>query len=124
MIEIDVGAVLIGMGLGIGMFALYLWYLYNRLKSRIDHMVQDLINEAEVDLVGLEIEVDKGVYFCYNTDTKQFVCQGSTINEIRQAFQQRFPGKTAYLAGGSPAVVEQFRSESTQLKTNENSTSQ
>ena len=124
MIEIDIGAVLIGIGIGISVIAVYLWLLYYQIKNRIDLLVREVIKEAETNLIGLEIEVDKGVYFCYNNTDKQFVCQGSTINEIRQAFQERFPGKTAYLAGGDPAVVEKFRTELTELRSNENSTSQ
>jgi hypothetical protein len=43
------------------------------------------------------------------------------VAEIKQSFQDRFPGKTAYLAGGDPVVVEQFRTELKKLNTNENS---
>ena len=113
------------MGLGIGFIALtvYMWILYQRIKSRVDRMIEEIISEAEENLVGLDIEVDNGVYFCYNNEDKQFVCQGTTVAEIRQAFQDRFPGKTAYLAGGDPAVVEQFRTELKKLSTNENSPS-
>jgi hypothetical protein len=117
-------AVLIGISLGCGMIILYAWYVYQDLKSRVDRMIAEVIKEAEADLVGLTIEVDKGVYFCYNSKDKQFVCQGTTVADIRQAFQDRFPGKTAYLAGGDPVVVAQFRTELTQLRSNENSSSQ
>ena len=116
--------ILMGAGIAFAMVGIYVWILYHRLKSRIDRAVSELINEAEVNLVGLEIEVDNGRYFCYNNKDKQFVCQGSTITEIKQEFQERFPGKTAYLAGGDPAVVEQFKTELLQLAQHENSTSQ
>lgn len=119
-----IATVLIGIGIGVGMVILYAWYLYQDLKSRIDRMIAEVIQEAEADLIGLNIEVDKGVYFCYNNEDKQFVCQGTTVSEIRQAFQDRFPGKTAYLAGGDPTVVEQFRAELTKSSSNENSPGQ
>jgi hypothetical protein len=115
---------LVGIGIGLGILGLYIWVLYQRIRGRVDEMIKQIINEAEANLVGLDIEVDKGVYFCYNSEDKQFVCQGTTVSEIRQAFQARFPGKTAYLAGGNPAVVEQFRTELTELRSNENSSSQ
>ena len=114
-------AVGIGTLIGFAIVGFYVWILYRRLKSRIDRMINEVITEAETNLVGLDIEVDKGVYFCYNNTDKQFVCQGSTINEIRQAFQERFPGKTAYLAGGDPRVVAEFKTELLKLGTNENS---
>ena len=116
--------ILIGIGIGVSMIVLYAWYLYQKLKNRIDRMIQEVIDEVAADMVGLDIEVDQGRYFCYNSKDKQFVCQGSTVAEIKKTFEVRFPGKTAYLAGGDPAVVEQFRTELAQLRTNENSPGQ
>lgn len=112
-------AVGIGALLGFGMVALYIWYLWNKIKNQIDQMIEEVINEAEANLVGLDIEVDNGVYFCYNNEDKQFVCQGTTVGEIAVAFRARFPTKTAYLAGGDPTVVEQFKSELLKLATDE-----
>ena len=117
-------AIGIGTLIGFGIVGFYVWILYRRLKVRIDQMINELIDEAEANLVGLDVEVDNGVYFCYNNEDKQFVCQGATVAEIRTAFQARFPGKTAYLAGGDPRVVAELKTELLKLGTNENSTSQ
>ena len=87
-------------------------------------MIEEVVDEATANLVGLDIEVDNGVYFCYNNVDKQYICQGKTVAEIRQAFQERFPGKTAYLAGGDPAVVAELKTELLKLGINENSTGQ
>lgn len=117
-------AIGIGALLGFGIVALYIWYLWNKIKNQIDQMIEEVVNEAEANLVGLDIEVDNGVYFCYNSEDKQFVCQGTTVAEIKKAFQDRFPGKTAYLAGGDPEVVTHFKTELLKLATDENSLSQ
>ena len=116
--------ILIGIGIGFGMVVIYAWYLYRDLKSRVDRMIAEVLEEAEAGLIGLDIEVDNGMYFCYNNKDKQFVCQGKTVAEIRQAFQSRFPDKTAYLAGGDPRVVAELKTELLKLGINENSTSQ
>jgi hypothetical protein len=116
--------VAIGVAIGVGMIVVYAWYLYRDLKGRVDRMIAEVIAEAEADMVGLDIELDKGTYFCYNSKDKQFVCQGSTVAEIKQAFQARHPGKTAYLAGGDPEVVATIKTELLKLSTNENSISQ
>ena len=116
--------VLIGIGAGLGMVMLYAWFIYRDLKSRVDQMIAEVLAEAEADLIGLDIELDNGKYFCYNNKDKQFICQGETVAEIKQAFQARFPGKTAYLAGGDPEVVATFKTELLKLGTNENSTGQ
>ena len=119
-----VAGILMGIGIGLVVLGIYVWVLYQRIKNRVDHMIQEVLDEAAETLVGIEVELDKGVYFCYNSEDKQFVCQGTTVSEIRQAFQDRFPGKTAYLTGGDPTVVAQFRTELTKLRSNENSSSQ
>ena len=119
-----VGGIVMGIGIAFIVLGLYILILYQRIKGRVDSMVKQIVQQAEANMVGLDIELDKGVYFCYNNKDKQFVCQGSTVKEIRQAFQQRFPDKTAYLAGGNPAVVEQFKTELLKLAQHENSSSQ
>jgi hypothetical protein len=119
-----VGGILMAIGIGFVMLGLYIWILFQRIKGRVDHMVDQIIQEAQADIIGLDIELDKDTYFCYNNEDKQFVCQGKTVAEIKQAFQDRFPGKTAYLAGGDPTVIAEFKRQLLKLGTNENSSSQ
>ena len=119
-----IAGILTGIGVGVVMLGIYIWFLYHKLKNRIDQMINEVIKEAEAELVGLDIEVDKGVYFCYNSEDKQFICQGNTVAELREGFRLRFPGKTAYLAGGDPRVVEELKTELLKLGINENSTGQ
>lgn len=108
--------ILVGIAIGIGMVVVYAWYQFQILKSQIDRMIEQAVTEKSS--IKLDIEVDKGVYFCYNSESKQFVCQGTTALEIRQVLQNRFPNKTAYLVGGDPSIVAKFKAE---LETNENS---
>ena len=119
-----VGGILMGIGIGFVVLGLYIWILFQRIRGRVDDMVDQIIQEAQADIIGLDIELDKDTYFCYNNEDKQFVCQGKTVSEIKQSFEVRFPGKTAYLADGDPVVVEQFRTELKKLSTNENSLGQ
>ena len=114
-----IGGILMGIGIGFVVLGLYIWILFQRIRGRVARMVDQIIQEAEADLIGLDIELDKGVYFCYNSKDKQFVCQGNTVAEIRQVFGERFPTKTAYLAGGDPAVVEHFKTELLKLAIND-----
>jgi hypothetical protein len=118
------GGILMGIGISFVVLGLYIWVLFQRIKGRVDRMIREVIEEAEADLVGLDIELNNGVYFCYDHTDQQFVCQGGTVAEIKQAFQNRFPGKTAFLAGGDPEVVAEFKTELLKLATNENSPSQ
>jgi hypothetical protein len=103
--------------------ALYVLYLWRKIKHRVDDMIQEVVREAEANMIGLSVEVDKNIYFCYNNEDKTFVCQGTTVEEIKQAFHARYPDKIAYLAGGDPGVVEHFKTELQRLAVHENSTS-
>jgi hypothetical protein len=114
-----VGGIVMGIGIGFVVLGLYIWILFQRIRGRVDDMVKQIIQEAEDNMVGLDIELDRDTYFCYNSKDKQFICQGKTVAEIREAFQQRFPTKTAYLAGGDPRVVEHFKTELLRLGINE-----
>lgn len=109
-------AVLVGIGVGVGGIVLYAWYLYRDLKARVDRMIEKVITEAEANMIGLELELDRDTYFAYNSEDKQFVCQGANAMEIALAFRNRFPDKTAYLAGGDEAVVARFKEELLKLK--------
>lgn len=104
-------AVAIGIASGVGLVVLYAMYLYHDLKNRVDRMIKEVIEEHEANLVGLDIELDNDRYFAYDTRDKQFICQGASVVEIAQAFRERYPGKTAYLAEGRPEVLEKFRAE-------------
>lgn len=109
-------SVAIGIAIGCGMIILYAVYLYRDLKSRVDEMIQEVIEQHEANMVGLDIELDNNRYFAYNSEDKQFVCQGATAGEIAVAFRARFPGKTAYLAGGTEEVLAKFRAELDKMK--------
>jgi len=111
MIELDIAAIALGISIGAVMVLLYGWYLYWQLRNRIDRMVGRVMTEIEADLVGLDVELENGVFFCYNNKDKQFVCQGNSVADIKQAFQARFPDKTAYLAGGDHEAVRMLRAE-------------
>lgn len=104
-------AVGIGVAVGCGMIILYAIYLYHDLKNRVDRMIKEVIEEAEANMVGLDIELDNDRYFAYDTRDKQFICQGASVVEIAQAFRERYPGKTAYLAGGEETVIARFKAE-------------
>jgi hypothetical protein len=119
----DILNILLGILIGAGVIVLYARYIYQRIKTRVDHMIEEAVKEGATDMIGLTIEIDQGQYFCYNIENKQFICQGSTVEEIQKTFEARFPNKIAYLVDGSPDVITQFRTELSKLKTNENSSS-
>ena len=114
----DLVIFLMGVGVGVTVIVLWAWYQWMIFRSRIDDLIDQAVQEKSD--IELEIEVDQGQYFCYNSKDKQFVCQGKTALEIRNAFQRRFPDRRAFLIDGDPKIVAQFKAE---LEINENSSS-
>jgi hypothetical protein len=63
------------------------------------------------ELIPLTVEVAGNTYLCYNSITKEFVCQGSDLDEIVQHFQARHPDKSASIYNGDVAAVEILRAQ-------------
>lgn len=76
----------------------------------------------EEKLIALTVEVDGNQYFCYNSITNDFVCQGSDLKEIRERFRARYPDKDAAIYDGDETAVATLKSQLKDLKKqNENS---
>lgn len=108
---IDIGAIIIGIVIGAAL-AVLLIYLY--VRGLIREVMTELdahIEKAASTLMPVIVERMNGVIFCYSKEDNQFICQGSTLTEIRSAFKARFPDRTAYLDGGDPDLVEELRAE-------------
>jgi hypothetical protein len=113
------GNMLIGIGLGLGLIAFVVWRVLRKFEIQVREMVRETVQEVEDSLVGIIVEEELGQLYCYRESDRQFVCQGSNISEIRKAFNQMYPDKTAYLAGGDPALIERIKAELTLLKEQE-----
>lgn len=106
MIEILIG---IGIGIIITIIGVYLYIrgLVHEVMAEVDQMVA----EAQSQMMPVTVERESGQIYCYAKEDRQFICQGSTLAEVRAAFRTRYPDRTAYLDGGDSALVEELRSE-------------
>lgn len=94
-------------------------WLLNR-KPRHYAELKETIQELEQEkLIALTIEVDRDVYFCYNSITKDFVCQGRDIQEIVKNFALRYPGKQAAIFDGDESAVVALKQQMKQINQNE-----
>jgi hypothetical protein len=125
MMEYDITAivitVLLGIGTGLGIVALYVWLIIRKFQAEINQLVEETVQVARDSLVGVVLEEDAGQLYCYRDSDRQFLCQGTNIGEIKKMFNELYPGKTAYLAGGDPALIERIKAELAELNKKENS---
>jgi len=105
--------------LGIVSWFIFTWLVSRYLEShQVDSVVRDLDQER---LIPLTIEVDQNQYFCYNSITKAFVCQGYSLKEIVERFKQLYPEKAAAIYDGDETAVRILKSQLKELDENRNS---
>jgi len=123
----EFGDFLIWFGIGWVITNLVLSLLAFLLRRHIEQsMEQELagVGQAldEERLIALTVEQENDQYFCYNSITKDFVCQGSDLTEIRRRFRERYPNKDAAIYDGDRTAVATLKSQLEELKQqNENS---
>jgi hypothetical protein len=98
------------------------------INCAIDRMLERMVQEDEEDAVaettanmGLRVEFDQNIYFCYNITDGAFVCQGTNLAEIQSNFRNRFPGVNAVIVDGDDSSVSWLKTEMS--KSNEDSSS-
>ena len=114
-----VANILIGLGLGIGLVVFWVWRTVRRFEDEMRGLVRETIREVEADMVGIVVEEDAGQLYFYRESDRQFLCQGATLMEIRKRFNDMYPEKIAFLAGGDPALIERLKTELKTLKEQE-----
>ena len=117
----EFGDFLIWFGIGWVITNLVLSLLAFLLRRHIEQsMDQELtgVGQAldEERLIALTVEQDNDQYFCYNSITKDFVCQGSDLTEIRKRFRERYPDKDAAIYDGNTTAVATLKSQLKDLK--------
>ena len=114
-----VANILIGLGLGIGLVVFWIWRTVRRFEDDLRGLVRETIREVEADMVGIVVEEDAGQLYFYRESDRQFLCQGADLMEIRKRFNDMYPEKIAFLAGGDPALIERLKTELKNLKEQE-----
>ena len=111
--------ILIGLGLGIGLVVFWVWRTVRRFEDDLRGLVRETIREVEADMVGIVVEEDAGQLYFYRESDRQFLCQGADLMEIRKRFNDMYPEKIAFLAGGDPDLIERLKAELKILKEQE-----
>jgi hypothetical protein len=125
----EFGDFLIWFGIGWVITNLVLSLLAFLLRRHIEQSMESELTGVgqaldEERLIALTVEVDQDQYFCYNSITKDFVCQGSDLKEIRERFRARYPDKDAAIYDGDQTAVATLKLQLKDLKKqNENSIS-
>jgi len=116
-VEFLVDSLLIFVTIQVGL-NLVAWVLKRRVESNLNTVSADIELER---LIPLTIEVVDNQYFCYNSITQDFVCQGVNLVEIVKRFKQRYPDKSAAIFNGDETAVRTLKSQLKELDENSSS---
>lgn len=116
-----VANILIGIGLGLGLVVFWVWRTVRRFEDEMRGLVRETIQEVEAQMVGIVVEEDGGQLYFYRESDRQFLCQGTSLSEARARFNELYPEKIAFLAGGDPALIERLKNELKTIKEQEKS---
>jgi hypothetical protein len=101
-----------------GILTLVAWAIRRRADSDLNEVSVDLELQR---LIPLTIEVVDNQYFCYNSITQDFVCQGTDLVSIVRKFKQRYPDKAAAIFDGDETAVRTLKSQLKELDENSSS---
>ena len=114
------GLIYLAVTIVFGLLEAWLIYRFSRELSEELTSVGQALDEER--LIALTVEQQHDQYFCYNSVTNDFVCQGRDLEEIRERFRERYPNKDAAIYDGDRTAVATLKSQLDELKKqNENS---
>ena len=114
------GLIYLAVTIAFGLLEAWLIYRFSRELSEELTSVGQALDEER--LIALTVEQQHDQYFCYNSVTNDFVCQGRDLTEIRERFRERYPNKDAAIYDGDRTAVATLKSQLHELKKhNENS---
>jgi hypothetical protein len=114
------GLIYFAVTIALGLLEAWLIYRFSQELSEELSSVGQALDEER--LIALTVEQQHDQYFCYNSVTNDFVCQGRDLKEIRERFRERYPNKDAAIYDGDRTAVATLKSQLKELKKqNENS---
>ena len=114
------GLIYFAVSIGFGLLEAYWIHRFSQELTEESTSVGQALDEEK--LIALTVEHENGQYYCYNSITNDFVCQGADLKEIRERFRQRYPTKDAAIYDGDKTAVATLKSQLKDLKKqNENS---
>ena len=121
-------AFIAGMGVAVWIMAVFVRRWVERLQKLLQEALAEEAGNSPDDkieitdkIVPLTVEVENNLYYCYNSNTNQFVCQGADVKEITDQFRQRFPGLNAFFNSGDEAALAALRQQLKDNRENSNS---
>ena len=66
-------------------------------EQQLDQYVDKALELYKKMIIMLRVDLVDEMYYCYNNETGDFVCQGKSIEEITESFKERYPNHGSYI---------------------------
>lgn len=100
--------------------ALWMAFMVVALRVIESRQLEEPDQEKTVTVMPLLVETEGNQFLCYHAKTMDFVCQGTTLEEIRQRFKQRYPDRSAAVVAGDQTAVTTLQQQLKDLRENSN----
>lgn len=77
-------------------------------SKKSDHSDTQTVSDS---MIPLQVETAGNQFLCYNAKTMDFVCQGSSLEEIRSSFKLRYPDRSASVVAGDQNAVSTLQQQ-------------
>ena len=67
--------------------------VFRLIARQLEKQIVHVEHAVQSEYVILDLEHTDNQYFCYDTQTKDFVCQGRDMVEVARNFRQRYPAR-------------------------------
>lgn len=87
---------------------LFVFFVIRQLFKHIEHRLSDAMTteSSDEDRFKLRVELVENQFLCYNNSTMTFICQGSSLKEVLDNFNKRFPGQDVTLVSEDAGLIE------------------
>jgi len=87
---------------------LFVVFVIRQLFKYIEHRLSESMTteSSDEDRFKLRVELVENQLLCYNNSTMTFICQGSSLKEVLDNFNKRFPGQDVTLVSEDAGLIE------------------
>jgi hypothetical protein len=79
--------------------------VFRLIARQLEKQIVHVEHAVQSEYVILDLEHTDNQYFCYDANTKDFVCQGQDMSEIVRNFKLRYPAKRGVIYNAETDAV-------------------
>ena len=108
MIFIFIGGMCIGFVAAYILLQVIVSWMLRRSEERLEILVKAM-EQIDSKRIAARAEEENGVFYIYNTKDGSFLAQGSSLTELLEHIETRYPGITVHVTEGETEVLDRLK---------------